>query len=288
MLVMVTAFWGVSYFMMDACLEEMDPLSLNAFRFLGAFGVVLLLAFNRIKTVNRQTLKYAFFVAIALVLTYLSVTYGIKYTTQSNAGFFCATTVVFTPVLAFFLKKVVPGKKLGFVVLICIIGITLMSLDANMKIAIGDLLCLFCGFIYAVDLLITETAVKRDDVNAFQLGVFQLGFTGVIMLILSIVLETPCLPQTPVCWLYAIFLSVFCTGATFIMQAVAQQHTTATHVGVIFALEPVLAAIVAFIFAGERLLPRAYAGMVLMLAGILIMEIDLKKIFRAPFGRSSS
>ncbi len=284
MLLMVTTFWGVSYFMMDACLEEMDPLSLNAFRFLGAFGVVILLAFNRIKTVNRQTLKFAFLVSIALVLTYLSVTYGIKYTTQSNAGFFCATTVVFTPILAFIVKKVVPGKKLAFVAVLCIIGIALMSLDANMKIAIGDLLCLFCGFIYAVDLLITETAVKRDDVNAFQLGVFQLGFTGISMLILAIVFETPTLPQTPVCWVYAIFLSVFCTGATFIIQAVAQQHTSATHVGIIFSLEPVLAATVAFFFAGERLLPRGYVGMALMLTGILIMETDLKKLIREKRG----
>ena len=46
-----------------------------------------------------------------------------------------------------------------------------------------------------------------------------------------------------------IFLSVFCTGVAFIIQAVAQQYTTAAHVGIIFTLEPVFSGIVAFIFA---------------------------------------
>jgi drug/metabolite transporter (DMT)-like permease len=31
-----------------------------------------------------------------------------------------------------------------------------------------------------------------------------------------------------------LFLSIFCTGLAFIIQAVAQQYTSANHVGVIF------------------------------------------------------
>ena len=81
------------------------------------------------------------------------------------------------------------------------------------------------------------------------------------------------LPQTGGCWISLIFLTVFCTGIAYIAQVIGQQYTTATHVGVIFTLEPVFAAIVAFLFAGERLLPRSYIGMVMMLISILIMEV---------------
>ena len=35
LLVMVTAFWGVSYFLVDLCLTDLPPLTLNAFRFSG-------------------------------------------------------------------------------------------------------------------------------------------------------------------------------------------------------------------------------------------------------------
>ncbi|MFR9010413.1 MAG: EamA family transporter [Anaerovoracaceae bacterium] len=58
----------------------------------------------------------------------------------------------------------------------------------------------------------------------------------------------------------------------------AQQYTTASHVGVIFTLEPVFAAVVAYFFAGEILSFKAYLGAALMLASIFIMEIDFKTL----------
>lgn len=33
LLVLATAFWGVSYYLLDLCLTELQPLTLNAFRF---------------------------------------------------------------------------------------------------------------------------------------------------------------------------------------------------------------------------------------------------------------
>src|SRR5699024_5079486 len=101
--------------------------------------------------------------------------------------------------------------------------------------------------------------------------------TGALNLLLSFFFETPHFPQTAQIWGAVLFLSVFCTGVAFVLQPVAQQYTTASHVGVIFALEPVFAAIVAFFFAGEVLSARAYFGAFLMLASIFIMEIDFKK-----------
>ncbi len=273
MLVVLTLGWGVSYFMMDLCLEEIDPLTLNAFRFLGAFAVAWLLAAKKAIHVNRMTLKYAFLVSLSLIFVYIGATYGVKYTSQSNAGFLCGTAVIFTPLLAFVFKKTIPDKKIVFVVLLCTAGMALMTLDAHFHVARGDLLCLMCGLAYAVDLLINEAGVRREDVNAFQLGIYQLGFTGAWMLILALIFEDMRLPQTGGCWASLIFLTVFCTGIAYIAQVIGQQYTTATHVGVIFTLEPVFAAIVAFLFAGERLLPRAYAGMVMMLASILLMEL---------------
>lgn len=58
------------------------------------------------------------------------------------------------------------------------------------------------------------------------------------------------------------------------------QYTTAGHVGVIFALEPVFSAIVAFIFANEIMLPKQYVGGALMLFSILLMEIDFKTLLK--------
>ncbi|MBR4992284.1 MAG: EamA family transporter, partial [Clostridia bacterium] len=56
------------------------------------------------------------------------------------------------------------------------------------------------------------------------------------------------------------------------VQTVQQQYTTASHVGLIFTLEPLFSAIVAYFLADEVLLPRGYVGAALMLASLVIME----------------
>ncbi len=279
LLIIVTLCWGVSYFLMDLNLSDMGPFTLNAFRFLLAFFVAAILAFPKIKKVNKITLKYSLLIGTVLTFVYIGATFGVKYTSISNAGFLCALTVIFTPILGFFFKKQLPSKKLGIVVIMSLVGIALLTLNEELKPALGDIFCIFCALAYAVDLLITETAVSKPEVDAFSLGVFQLGVTGVFNLIASILIETPHLPSTPRLWMSALFFSIFCTGLAFIGQAIAQQHTSAAHVGVIFTLEPVFSGIVAYFFAGEILLPRAYFGAFLLIAGLFIMELDLKAIW---------
>ena len=278
MLLLVTAFWGVSYLLMDLALEEVGPFSLNAFRFLGAFFVAAICFFPKVKNVNKETLKYSALVGFALIFVYIGATFGVLYTSLSNAGFLCALTVVFTPVLDYLVFRKKPSKKLFIVLVMAFVGIALLTLTESLRPALGDILCLLCAVSYATDLLITERAVAHEEVNAFQLGVFQLGFTGLGMLILSLIFEGPDVPQTAGAWASVVVLSLFCTGAAFIIQAIAQQFTSASHVGVIFTLEPVFNSIVAFFIAHEILRPQAYVGGILLVASLLVMEIDFSSI----------
>lgn len=279
MLLLVTLFWGVSYWLTSVSLTEVEPFTLNALRFLIAFAAAVIFAFPKLKTVNLITLKYSAFIGCALLFVYIGATFGVQYTSLSNAGFLCALTVVITPVFAFFLLKQKPEKKLAVAVLLSLIGIALLTLKGtSIKLALGDLLCIMAAFAYAIDLIITEAAVKKEQVNAFQLGVFQLGFTGIYNLILSFITETPSLPQSPKTWTAVLFLSIFCTGLAFIVQALAQQYTSASHVGVIFSLEPVFAGFVAFFLAGEVLSIPAYCGAILLISSLFIMELDIKKL----------
>ena len=278
MLLLVTLCWGISYYLMDLSLEELDPFTLNAFRFLGAFFIAGALSFKKIRTVNRTTLRYSLLVGIALVFVYIGATFGVKYTTLSNSGFLCALTVVFTPLIGWLVLKQRLDKKMWLSVIICFIGIAFLTLkddfSINMEHIRGDLLCVMCAVAYAIDLLLTEKAVGHEAVDAYQLGVFQLGVTGVCNLIMAVAVETPHFPETGQVWGAVIFLSIFCTGIAFVVQPIAQQYTSASHVGVIFALEPVFAGIVAFLLAGEVLSAKSYFGAVLMIASIFIMEID--------------
>ena len=278
MLILVTLCWGVSYYLMDLSLADMDPFTLNAHRFLGAFFIAAAISWKKVKTVNKTTLKYSVLVGIALVFVYIGATFGVKYTSLSNSGFLCAMTVVFTPMISRVVFKEKQDRKVVIAVLMCFVGIALLTLKDDFSINMGnlkgDLLCLMCAFAYAIDLLLTEKAVSHEEVDAYQLGVFQLGVTGVCNLIMAFITEQPHLPSTPSIWGAVLFLAIFCTGVAFVVQPVAQQYTTAAHTGVIFALEPVFAAVVAVIFAHEILTLKSYFGAFLMVASVIVMEID--------------
>ncbi|MDR2354902.1 MAG: DMT family transporter [Clostridiales Family XIII bacterium] len=276
-LLLVTACWGISYILIDICLAELSPFTLNAWRFLGAFLVAFLLTPKKSFHVNRDTLKYSAYIGLSLLFVYSGATFGVMYTSLSNAGFLCGLTVIFTPILGilFFRKK--PEAKLVLAVVLALAGIALLTLTDDFRLASGDLLCILCALAYAVDLLITEKAVRKPSVDAFRLGVYQLGFTGLFMLIPALIFETPRVPVLPQSLAALAFLTIFCTGIAFVVQAVAQQYTEAARVGVIFTLEPVFAGVAARVFAGEVLSGKATFGAGLLLCGLFILEIDFKK-----------
>jgi drug/metabolite transporter (DMT)-like permease len=294
MLVLVTLCWGVSYYLMDLSLADMDPFTLNSYRFLIAFVIAALFAWKtgKLKNISKATLIYGFLAGFTLMFVYIGATFGVKYTTLSNSGFLCALTVIFTPIFGWIFLKQKPDKKLTLVVIMCTIGIAFLTLKEDFSINManlkGDLLCISCGVAYAVNLLITEKAVEREDVDAFQLGVFQLGVTGALNLIIALITEVPHLPGSGTVWGSVLFLAVFCTGVAFIVQPIALQYTTASHSGVIFTLEPVFSGIVAAIFAHEILSARSYFGAFLMMASILIMEVDFKSLLGKGGDSSSS
>ena len=282
MLIVVTLCWGVSYYLMDISLADMDPFTLNAHRFLGAFFIAAALTWKKVKNVNKITLKYSVLVGISLVFVYIGATFGVKYTSLSNSGFLCAMTVVFTPLISRVVLKEKQDRKVLVSVLMCFIGIAFLTLKDDFSINMGnlkgDLLCLMCAFAYAIDLLLTEKAVSYKEVNAYQMGVFQLGVTGVCNFVLALIFEQPHFPTTTTVWGAVLFLAIFCTGVAFVVQPIAQQYTTAAHTGVIYALEPVFAAIVAVVFAHEFLSPKSYFGAFLMVASVMVMEIDFGSI----------
>ncbi|MDO5096938.1 MAG: DMT family transporter [Peptostreptococcaceae bacterium] len=282
MLLLVVACWGISFYMIDLSLKEMGPFSLLAFRFVLSFLVVYVFFFKKVRTVNKKTLGYALTTSVFLAIAYTASVYGVLYTKLTNAAFLCALTVIFAPIFSFIFKKKRPNSKFVFVLILCIVGMGLLTLSDELTIAVGDLYCLVCAMSFSINLLIIETAVSKEDVDAFNMGVYVIGIVGLIMLVCAFLFEEPTLPQTPAVWGAALFLSILCTGVATIVQAIAQQYTSASHVGLIYTLEPVFAAIIAYLLAGEVLLVRGYIGASMMVLSILIMEIDFKKMVSKP------
>ena len=161
MLLLATSFWGISNCLTAICLRDMQPLTLNAFRFITAFLVLGFVFRKNLRRVSRVTVKYSILVGLSLVIVYTSLTYGVMYTSVSNAGFIGALSVVTTPILEFIVYHKKPEKKFGVSMILCLIGLALMTLNETLKPAFGDIICLFAAVFYSVDLMVTEKAVAN-------------------------------------------------------------------------------------------------------------------------------
>lgn len=279
-LIWVTVFWGGSYVLMDYALMSLHPFTLCAIRFTIAFFISYLVFFKHMKSINKTTLKYAFIIGFFLTLVYAFTSFGIKYTSLTNVGFIVALPVVFTPLLNYFFRRIKPAGKMIFVLALATFGMALMTLNEKFVPAFGDILCLGAAVAYSADIIMTEIAVAKNDVDALQLGIFVIGAVAVLMTLLSFAFAESARDVTFSVWGAVLFLAVFSTAFAFIVQSVAQQYTSSNHVGLIFTLEPVFAAFAAYWIAGEVLSLRAYVGAFLMLSAVLWAEVDIQNFFR--------
>lgn len=271
MLLVVTLFWGSSYLFMKMGLGTLGEFNLIALRFGLAFILAAVLFHKRLRSIDLRTLKYGALLGFLLLGVFTCITFGLKTTSTSNAGFLVALTVVFVPLIEVlvFKKRVAPPQIFGAV--LAISGIGLLTLNASLQIQPGDLLCILSAVFYAVQILVTGKAVKSCD--TLNIGILQLGFAGGFALVLSAIFETPVLPSTMPGWIAILALGIFCSACGFILQPIAQKYTTPTRTGLIFSLEPVFAAFFGYWFASEQLSMQGYAGAALVLLGIIASEL---------------
>ena len=202
------------------------------------------------------------------------MTFGLKYTSASNAGFLISLSVVFIPVISALILKQRVEKKVMIGVCLAIIGIALLTLNSQLKVGIGDLLCILCALLFALHIIVT--GVYTRDVDSITLSVLQLGFVGIFSIVFSVFTKTVKLPSTGLSWFAILALSILCTAVGYIVQTTAQQYTNASHTGLILSLEPVFSAIFAFAFLGEILSVKGYIGAAILLSGVLFAELDFK------------
>lgn len=282
-LVLVAAFWGSSTLLTKMGLEGMAGFNLIALRFVIAFFLAAPLFWKRLKNAGLITVKYAAWLAAILFVTFVFFTFGISATSVSNAGFLSCLSGIFVPIIGFLFLKQRPDLKTVLCIILVFVGVYLLTFSGRLQLNLGDLLCILCSLSFALHIIATGHCTRRIS-DSFLLGFLQLGFVALYALVFSFAFEKPCLPQTAGSYLIVLALSIFATAFSYILQTAALKYTTATRAGLILSLEPVFAAVCACVWGGEVLTLGAYLGALIMLAGIVLVEIDFKSKARLNGG----
>ncbi|MDV0446050.1 hypothetical protein MmiAt1_16600 [Methanimicrococcus sp. At1] len=280
-MIVAVLFWGLSYVLTRYGLFDLPVFNFMAIRMGLGFLIAALLCIKTFSKINKETIFAGAVIGLFLFLTLTGTNYGLLRTSISNTVFLVSLTAVFVPVFSTIVYRKLPEKKILIGTAGAAVGILLLTLTGISGFGIGDILCILAAAAYAIHILLSKKFVSSKKIDALNLGIVQLGFAALYAGICTFLFEEPVIPQDQTVWFAIFFLAIFSIAFGCVAQIVVQKYTSASHIGLIFALEPIFGAIFAFIVYGEILLPLQIIGAAFVFFSVIWIELnvnDLKKI----------
>lgn len=252
-------------------LHDLPPLVLQGTRFALAALMVGIYTFRDIRATSRASLKAGVILGLLLGGGFALQTVGLVQTTASKAGFLTGTMVVFTPLLQLAIERRMPSKGNIIGVLIVAGGLMLFTLPGGSAFNAGDVLVLLCAVVFAFYIVYLDvfTKIKFDREIVF----YQFVVTALIGFILSPFVDATSPNFTIEAMGAVVYLAFFASTIAIFVQSKYQRETTPTKAAIIFSLEPVFAALMAYFILSETMSTLEVVGAALMFCGLLVSEL---------------
>jgi drug/metabolite transporter (DMT)-like permease len=281
-LILALLMWGTSFPAMKFALATNHPFSIIFYRFLFAFALLIpffAVHFKvNIKIVREN--KELFILGIFNFLGMVLQLTGIKYTTSTKSVIITQLLLVVVCVLAYFLlkEKLDTGKILG--IIFSMVGAVILSTNLEFEglfdkgTVKGDLLVLAAVFFWAFFVIYTRKFTLR-------FGGFMVLFPSVTA---SFLLSTPTvilsgkLPIDKVGLLISLYLAIFSTILPTLLFNYALKELDAITSSIIGPVEVLSAALISYIFLGERLTSIEMSGGLFVILSIYIVTFKNKKL----------
>lgn len=281
-LILASLFWGISFPAMKM-VDGLPSFYILSIRFTVAAVILVLVFFRHFRNFNRNILKYAFCLSIFLFLMYFLATVGIKYTTSSRASFFTCMTFVTVPIINRIFYRAKFTRITVISVSLCFIGIFLLSYTDDMGgfgFNAGDIICILASIAAAMYIINLEKVANAEWMDSILYTIFLISFIAVWSWIASLFTGSFAGGvQNTTSFLLGVllFMGVFCSAASTLLQSFCQKHVPANRTGIIFAMEPASGCIFSFLILGEVMSLYAWIGAVTVMVSLLYMEIATGK-----------
>jgi drug/metabolite transporter (DMT)-like permease len=282
-LVLVTAVWGITFVQVKDAIAIYPLFAFLALRFGIASLTLAAPAAARLRTLGRAGAVAAVFSGALLAAGYALQTLGLERTTVSSAGFVTGMYVVLTPILALALFRIQVGAAAWAGVVVASVGLAMLA-GIHGGSPVGDLLVLGAAAVYSLQIVLMERYAPRYDPLAFTLVEMLASF----VLLACVAAPDFAAPHGWTVWSALLVTGVFASALAFLVQTWAQQRTSATRTALVFALEPVWAAVFGFALNGDRLGVLGWSGCAVIMCGIVLAEPNAATALARAVGRGAS
>jgi drug/metabolite transporter (DMT)-like permease len=265
--VVAAVLFGSTFLVVKDAIEDVDPYVFLAVRF--AIGAAVLAPIARRRPSTPGAWRAGVACGAALALGYVFQTVGLQRTSASVSAFITYLLIVIVPLLSALVLRRRPHRSALVGVVLGTVGLVLLTGGVR-HFRSGEILTLGCAVAFAAHVLLLSELAPRHDalrLNATQLAVVAAACAGP-----GLVLGSYRLPLGAL--LAAAFTGVAASAIALGLQVWAQSRLSAVRVSLLLLIEPVSAALLG-IATGEHLGWAGVAGCAVILAGIVVSELDL-------------
>lgn len=270
----VTVVWGTTFPGMKGLTAELSALQIIVVRFCIASLVLSPLW----RGLQRTEVRWGMALGLVLFAAFLLQVEGLVLTTSNRSAFVTGLNVILVPIIGGLL-----GQRIGWRIALAS-GLAWLGLLAlfweGESWNRGDTLTLASALFYAIYILMLEALADRYPAQALRperLAAVQsatLFTVGTLWLMLSEPVALAVLAdKAQRHGAELIYLGLVASALMIWLQAWGQRRVRAVEAAILYGLEPVFAAIAAWLWLAEVLTTRALLGAALIVAGMIISQI---------------
>lgn len=263
--------WGATFPMLHAALKDASPITFNGARFLLA-SLVLAWALVRPGVAEvRRAAGWGALLGITLAAGFSLQAWAIPSVGPTRSAFLTAFYVLFTPPIEWLATGRRPSAAAALGALLAFVGAVVMTGTGRQAgISLAAIATLAAALLFAIQVVGLHLAIARHSLRSLLFT--EVLAAGVLCAASAPLLESPRFDPTPGMLTRLAFLAIVATALLLGLQAYGQSHTTATRAAILFASEPIWAALFGRL-AGESLSGNEIFGAATILAGILVATV---------------
>lgn len=280
LLILGTAFWGISFPLVKDGLTVVDPHVFLIYRFALASIVLSIVFFKYLKKINKETIKYGLIASVPLMIALSLQTICLQYTSSSNASFISGMDILLIPIfkLIFFKKKI--QTKVWLACIIAFVGLYIIAKSSSRDgFGYGDILAMIGAISFAIYILMVGKWGSKVETPSLIL--VQMYSCVVLAIVISIFYVSPSdliLPMEASAWKAVLFTGIFATAFMYSVQNIAQKYIEDEKIALTYLCEPIFATIAAYFLIGEPITINTVIGGTLILFALFIAEYKFKHL----------
>lgn len=282
MLLGAAFFWGTTFVAQLEGMDGLEPFSYAAPRYLAGFlSLVVLLILTRKQRIKERRQKnyqrgFAIGLLIGVVLFIASSMQQIalQYSTAGKAAFITCLYIVFVPLGAKLLGKVIRRENwIGAG--LAIVGLYLLAVSEGFSIQLGDVILFFSAFVWTAQILLIDRFAAKVDL--IELSAAQIFIVMILSFAAMFALETPSLTAMLKAWFPILYGGLMSSAVAFTLQNYGQRYADPATAAILMSFEAIFGALAGWFFLNEVMSAKELFGCLLMLIGMLATQWTLIK-----------